>query len=33
MNQGSLSLPWAEKPFLRASLQADPSADFANKRR
>lgn len=28
MNQGTLSLPWAEKPFLRASLQADPPADW-----
>lgn len=26
MHQGSLSLPWAKKPFLRASLQADPPA-------
>ncbi len=28
MNQGTLSLPWAEKPFLRVSLQADPPADW-----
>ncbi|MFC5461965.1 alpha/beta hydrolase family protein [Massilia niabensis] len=28
MNQGTLSLAWAQKPFLRASLQADPSADW-----
>ena len=28
MNQGTLSLPWAEKSFLRASLQADPSAHW-----
>jgi pimeloyl-ACP methyl ester carboxylesterase len=28
MNQGTLSLPWAEKPFLRASLQADPPAEW-----
>jgi fermentation-respiration switch protein FrsA (DUF1100 family) len=28
MNQGTLSLAWAEKPFLRVSLQADPPADW-----
>lgn len=28
MNVGTLSLPWAEKPFLRASLQADPAAHW-----
>jgi pimeloyl-ACP methyl ester carboxylesterase len=28
MNVGTLSLPWAEKPFVRASLQADPSTDW-----
>lgn len=28
MNKGSLSLEWAEKPFLRVSLQSDPAADW-----
>lgn len=28
MNQGTLSLAWASQPFLRASLLADPPADW-----
>lgn len=28
MNEGTLSLDWAERPFLRASLLSDPPADW-----
>jgi fermentation-respiration switch protein FrsA (DUF1100 family) len=28
MNEGSLSLSWAAKPFLRASLMSDPQVDW-----
>lgn len=28
LNEGTLSLAWAKQPFLRATLQSDPSADW-----